>query len=403
MHPSVIKDEPGKCDTCEMPLVQTESLGYVSADPDTSEKPLVIPVSAALVTGTRAIVYVEVPDRDKPTYEGREIVLGPRAGNYYIVRSGLKEGERVVTKGNFKIDSALQIQAKPSMMTPEGGGSSGQTDLSAISRKQLNAVVTASEAVTNAFKRHDLAKVRLAFAELEEAIKAVDGKMLQGHSHMLWMEVSMRLTNDAVEGKEAKTLREAERIVESLKTDISSLKVKFGLMHIGHGKSRKLVNPKFREQLEDVFSGYFSMQKALSSDKFGAGVASAFKTRKALGNVDMKLLSGTEHHKWMGYAAELEKILSDASKAKDIEALRQAFAPLSEQMLVVARQFGPPGKSTLYQLKCPMAFNNRGATWLQRDKNTRNPYFGSVMLKCGSVIEVIEPANDNSIGGHQRD
>ena len=54
--------------------------------------------------------------------EGREIVLGPRTGDYYIVRSGLREGERVVTNGNFKIDSALQILAKPSMMSPEGGG-----------------------------------------------------------------------------------------------------------------------------------------------------------------------------------------------------------------------------------------------------------------------------------------
>lgn len=71
------------------------------------------------MTGTRAIVYVELPGTDEPTFEGREIVLGPRAGNYYLVRSGLKEGEMVVTNGNFKIDSAVQIQAKPSMMTPE--------------------------------------------------------------------------------------------------------------------------------------------------------------------------------------------------------------------------------------------------------------------------------------------
>ena len=125
MHPSVIKDQAGACDICEMPLVRTESLGYVSADPEMIDKPLVIPVSAALVTGTRAIVYVEVPDAEKPTYEGREIVLGPRAGDYYLVRSGLQEGQRVVTKGSFKIDSALQIQAKPSMMTPEGSMNTG--------------------------------------------------------------------------------------------------------------------------------------------------------------------------------------------------------------------------------------------------------------------------------------
>ncbi|MDY7011805.1 MAG: efflux RND transporter periplasmic adaptor subunit, partial [Planctomycetota bacterium] len=121
MHPSVIKTLAGKCDICGMDLVRTESLGYVSVDSSKADKPLVIPASAALVTGNRAVVYVEVPGTDKPTFEGREVLLGPRAGDYYIVRSGLKEGQRVVTRGNFKIDSAMQIQAKPSMMSPEGG------------------------------------------------------------------------------------------------------------------------------------------------------------------------------------------------------------------------------------------------------------------------------------------
>ena len=46
---------------------------------------------------------------------------GPRAGDWYVVDDGLEEGERVVTHGNFKIDSALQIQAKPSMMNRHSG------------------------------------------------------------------------------------------------------------------------------------------------------------------------------------------------------------------------------------------------------------------------------------------
>ena len=70
-----------------------------------------------MVTGRRAIVYVENPTAEKPTFDGREIVLGPRAGDYYLVRNGLKEGHLVVTNGNFKLDSALQIEAKPSMMS----------------------------------------------------------------------------------------------------------------------------------------------------------------------------------------------------------------------------------------------------------------------------------------------
>lgn len=119
MHPSVVKDNTGKCDICQMDLVTIESLGYVKAKfPD--QAPLVIPATAALITGKRAVVYVQKPNTEKPTFEGREVVLGPRAGDYYLVKEGLAEGEVVVSKGNFKIDSALQIQAKPSMMNPEG-------------------------------------------------------------------------------------------------------------------------------------------------------------------------------------------------------------------------------------------------------------------------------------------
>lgn len=119
MHPSIIKDELGTCDICEMDLVKAPSRGFITAD-QTEEAPIVIPASAPLMTGKRAVVYVKTSNVEKPTFEGREIVLGPRAGNYYIVKEGLSEGEIVVTKGNFKIDSALQIQAKPSMMSPDG-------------------------------------------------------------------------------------------------------------------------------------------------------------------------------------------------------------------------------------------------------------------------------------------
>lgn len=119
MHPSVVNDEKGTCDICEMDLVTTVSLGYVAAETP-QQAPLVIPDTAPLVTGKRAVVYVRKPDAETPTFEGREVVLGPKAGEYYVVTSGLAEGEEVVTHGNFKIDSALQIRARPSMMNPEG-------------------------------------------------------------------------------------------------------------------------------------------------------------------------------------------------------------------------------------------------------------------------------------------
>lgn len=124
MHPTIVKDEPGTCDICGMDLVSAESLGVVG-DPTDVREPLVIPRSAVLFTGTRSVVYVEVPDAEKPTYEGHEVMLGPRAGEFYLVREGLREGERVVVNGAFRIDSAMQIAAKPSMMMPGGGASGG--------------------------------------------------------------------------------------------------------------------------------------------------------------------------------------------------------------------------------------------------------------------------------------
>jgi Cu(I)/Ag(I) efflux system membrane fusion protein len=93
------------------------------------EAALVIPASAPLITGKRAIVYVQVPGKEG-VYEGRDIVLGRRAGEYYIVKEGLREGEIVVINGNFKIDSAIQLLAKPSMMNPEGGNTPVDQDLS---------------------------------------------------------------------------------------------------------------------------------------------------------------------------------------------------------------------------------------------------------------------------------
>lgn len=115
MHPEIVKDGPGSCDVCGMDLVPAESLGLGASGP--VRPGLLIPHSAVLLTGTRGVVYVEDSGAERPTYEGREVLLGPRADDVYLVRAGLEEGERVVTRGAFRIDSAMQIRAKESMLS----------------------------------------------------------------------------------------------------------------------------------------------------------------------------------------------------------------------------------------------------------------------------------------------
>lgn len=82
---------------------------------------LLIPKSAVLWTGKRAVVYVKVPDRETSTFIYRQITVGPEAGNFYVVSDGLSVGEEIATNGVFKIDAAAQLAGKSSMMNPDGG------------------------------------------------------------------------------------------------------------------------------------------------------------------------------------------------------------------------------------------------------------------------------------------
>lgn len=81
--------------------------------------PLLIPSTAPLLMGDQAVVYVRRNHEGQGVFQGRRVNLGPRANDHYIVLSGLKEGDEVVSQGTFKIDSALQIQAQPSMMSQD--------------------------------------------------------------------------------------------------------------------------------------------------------------------------------------------------------------------------------------------------------------------------------------------
>ncbi|MEZ6082712.1 MAG: efflux RND transporter periplasmic adaptor subunit [Phycisphaerae bacterium] len=239
MHPEIVKEEAGDCDRCGMPLVRTETLGFVSIGAGDVEVPLVIPASAPLITGKRALVYVEVPD-EPGTYQGREIRLGPRVGKHYIVFDGLEAGERVVVSGNFKIDSAMQIMAQPSMMSPEGGQpapthdhgqeqheGSAKTDQMPSPRQDLDGLdglklnippafavdfgpVLAAYLKTQEALSHDKhAPAQSAAGELRDALARVDMKLLTGDAHMAWMKESVDMTKAASDIAESADIQKA--------------------------------------------------------------------------------------------------------------------------------------------------------------------------------------------------
>ena len=326
MHPEIVRDGPGVCDVCGMDLVRAEELGYLSLDEAGAETPLVIPASAPLLTGKRAVVYIALGEG---LYEGREIVLGPRAGDYYLVRAGLHEGEQVVVNGAFKIDSALQIRAKPSMMNPQGGGSvpghnhGGST------------LVSPAPAVSE----HE-----------EHAHGDMDDAMVE----------KADMAEPATHGEMAE---------------------KVGMV----------VPAVFVRDLQPLFAAYFAVQQALSKDHLHGAHSGARALVEALDGVTMDALEGSTHRAWMAADRELRQGAEAMRSAGDIAAARQAFASLSTALTEVARGFGV-STGEVHVFYCPMSFDNEGAVWLQQGERTQNPYFGSKMYGCGSRQETFNAA-----------
>jgi len=87
-------------------------------------KQLVISATGVLQSGTRQIVFVS---RGDGYIEPREVQLGSRAGDDFIVLNGVKVGEEIVTSANFLIDSESQLQAALGTFVPPppGAGAAG--------------------------------------------------------------------------------------------------------------------------------------------------------------------------------------------------------------------------------------------------------------------------------------
>ncbi len=95
--------------------------GVIQSKFKSTEDVILVPKSAVLWTGKRSVVYVKILNRKHNTFIYREVILGAEMGDYYIISSGLMDGEIVASNGVFKIDASAQLAGKKSMMSPDGG------------------------------------------------------------------------------------------------------------------------------------------------------------------------------------------------------------------------------------------------------------------------------------------
>jgi Cu(I)/Ag(I) efflux system membrane fusion protein len=78
---------------------------------------LAVPRSAVIDTGTKRVVFVETATG---VFDARRVTVGAlSAEDLYPVLSGLKEGDRVVTRGAFLLDSELRLNPAATEDSPQ--------------------------------------------------------------------------------------------------------------------------------------------------------------------------------------------------------------------------------------------------------------------------------------------
>jgi RND family efflux transporter MFP subunit len=89
---------------------------FVNVDLKTSlGRQLVVPASSVFQSGTRQLVFL---NHGNGSLEPKEIAVGPRVGDDFVVLKGLKAHDSIVTSASFLIDSESQLQAAAGSFVP---------------------------------------------------------------------------------------------------------------------------------------------------------------------------------------------------------------------------------------------------------------------------------------------
>lgn len=129
------------------------------------------------------------------------------------------------------------------------------------------------------------------------------------------------------------------------------------------------------ENLQAIIQLYLELKEALADDEEEKSIQIAEEFYQQVEKMNFSNLEVKQNFK---------QLIKDVEKSKNIEVARQHFQYLSDVLITLAKQENPLDE-TLYIQFCPMVDNDQGAFWLSTEKEIKNPYFGSMMLKCGSL------------------
>ncbi|MDQ8195897.1 DUF3347 domain-containing protein [Coraliomargarita sp. SDUM461004] len=132
------------------------------------------------------------------------------------------------------------------------------------------------------------------------------------------------------------------------------------------------------EFVDTLLAPYLRIQNSLAGDQLEHSKAAAAEMLTALNK-------GPQSQDTQATMIALKKSAAQLNQAQDFKAARAAFSQLSKKLISLLEQVGPAYTQEVYIAHCPMALNAQGGTWLQESTTVENPYYGSMMLRCGTI------------------
>lgn len=137
--------------------------------------------------------------------------------------------------------------------------------------------------------------------------------------------------------------------------------------------------------LQALLGSYYNVKDALVAGDAAKAAAQAAALEKALGTVNTATLNSAAQEALKNVQADITAAAKTIAASKDISKQRESFVQLSEKFTALAKTVKLSAQP-VYLDYCPM----KKAYWLSADQAVKNPYYGSSMLSCGSVKEILK-------------
>jgi len=198
-----------------------------------------------------------------PEFEMREVTLGNRLGENYLITSGLQAGEEIVTYGAFALDASAQLAGKPSLLNRPN---SAVLPVSKAFSLQVSPLLEAYFQVKNALVKDDFRTAITLSKTIPQALSKISESPGSTTQNQQWETIKKDI-------QAAEKQLSAAKDISSVRTHFSSLSTPMLALVENFGASQEEIYKDFCPMAFGNKGGYWlSEVKEIANPYFGASM-----------------------------------------------------------------------------------------------------------------------------------